>query len=323
MHSQPMTVVGTRRPFAVAVPSLPTREGSLAYLALQTAPLLAMAFLVVTRYWQDHPGIGWGLVAVTAAIWLPELRLRRLRLWWFAYVAGIFLYTLLRALADETATPTRTEYVIDIDAFLFFGHVPSEWLQARLFDPGAISLLDYVSVAIHWSFFIAPHAAAVAIFLWRRDLFGRYVALIAGTMWLGLLIFFLLPTNPPWLAGEMGRLDVVRIMDYVGAELSGGTYSSLSKSLGEPNSVAAMPSIHLGVTFAMYLWARGRYPRLAAAFLVYSVLMGAALVYLGEHYVADLLAGIGCAVIVFAVSKHAFRRLERTRSARTERPPSV
>jgi membrane-associated phospholipid phosphatase len=99
-------------------------------------------------------------------------------------------------------------------------------------------------------------------------------------------------------------------MDYVGAELHGGTYDSLSESLGEPNSVAAMPSIHMGVTFAMALWAWTRYPRLAASFLIYSVLMGAALVYLGEHYVADILAGMVCAAAVFAVAVWAFRRFE-------------
>ena len=79
MHSQPMVAVSTRRFAPFPAPSFPARDGSLAYLALQTAPLLAMALLVVTRYWQDHPIIGWALAALTAAVWVPELKFRNFR----------------------------------------------------------------------------------------------------------------------------------------------------------------------------------------------------------------------------------------------------
>jgi membrane-associated phospholipid phosphatase len=120
-------------------------------------------------------------------------------------------------------------------------------------------------------------------------------------MWLGLVLFFLVPTAPPWFAGELGQLaGVRRIMDYVGGSIHGSAYSSLYAALGEPNSVAAMPSIHMAVTFAMYLWARRYLPRFAGWFLAYSGVMAVALVYLGEHYVSDLIVGIACAVAAWA-----------------------
>lgn len=290
---------GTPRWGRLKLPPLPeppaTRSGRV-LLAAQAAVLLAMTGTVATRTWQDHTWFGFLLVGLALALWVPEARQRRIRRWWFVYVAGIFVYTLLRAYADEAGAPIRITYPISFDRWLFFGTDPTLWLQRRFFDPRDIGLLDYLAVATHWSFFIAPHALAVGVFLLQRRQFPRFAVLMVGTMWLGLALFFLVPTAPPWLAGEIGQLaGVRRIMDYVGGSIHGSAYSSLYAALGEPNSVAAMPSIHMAVTFAMYLWGRRHLPRLAPLLLAYCGVMAVSLVYLGEHYVADLLAGIACA----------------------------
>ena len=273
-------------------------------LALQTGLLVAMTAIVATRVWQDHVWVGFGLVAAAAAAWSPELRRARVRRWWFAYVAGIFAYTLLRSFADETAIPIQTAYAMDVDKVMFFGTDPVVWLQNRFFSPTSVSALDIFAVQVHWSFFLAPHVAAAVIFLRRRDLFPRYTVLVVGTMYLGLLLFFLLPTTPPWLAGQAGDLPgAFRVMDFVGGKVGPDTYQSFYASLGEPNSVAAMPSIHMGVTFAMYLWAREHYPKMARFLLAYCAVMAFSLVYLAEHYAFDLVVGMACAVLCHYASK--------------------
>ena len=275
-----------------------------AYLAIQAVSLLLMTGSVATRLWSDYPWLGPALVALAFAAWAPELVLRRQRSWWFAYVAGIFVYTLLRALADETAIPIRTQYVIHIDQALFFGRDPVTVLQSRFFSPDRVGFLDVLAVQVHWSFFLAPHALAVYVFWRHREEFAGYTVLVVGTMYLGLLLFFLAPTTPPWLAAQQGALDgAYRVMDFVGGRVDSESYQSFYASLGEPNSVAAMPSIHMGVTFAMYLWARGARPRLARVLLVYSLVMGAALVYLAEHYALDLGVGVVCALGAYAAAR--------------------
>ena len=270
-----------------------------ALAVVQAGLLLAMTTTVATRVWQDHVWIGFALVGLTLVAWAPELRRQRARRWWFVYVGGIFAYTLLRSFADETGVPVQTAYVIQFDRVLFFGNdvVPS--LQQKLFSPSHVSLLDWAAVVVHWSFFVAPHALAVAIFLFRRHLFPGYALLVVGTMYAGLAFFFLIPTAPPWLAAQSGDLPYMfRVMDFVGGQANSDTYASLYESLGEPNAVAAMPSIHFGVTFAMYLWARSRFPRFAYVLLAYSFVMGVSLLYLAEHYAFDLVVGLVCAVVV-------------------------
>lgn len=279
-----------------------------ALAVLQVATLLTMGGVVASKVWQDQAWVGFAVVGVTAAVWAPELSRPRARRWWFAYVAGIFVYTLLRAYADETLIPIRTGYVITLDRDLFLGRDPVVWLQDRLFSPTSISPLDWAAVSVHWSFFFAPHLGAIAVFLWRRDLFPRYTVLVVGTMYLGLVLFYLLPTTPPWLAAQQNALpQVYRVMDFVGGRVDAETYRTFYASLGEPNSVAAMPSIHMAVTFAMYLWTRDHYPRFAPILLVYSLVMGLALVYLAEHYILDLLAGVACALVCHVASRRIIR----------------
>ncbi len=296
-----------------ASPAVAAVFDSRALFVAQVAVLLAMLAIVATKVWQEHLGVGFALAGLSAVLWSPELWRVRIRSWWFIYVAGIFFYTLLRALADETAIPIHSAYVIDFDHLVFFGREPVEVLQDRLFSTSRVTALDVGAVLTHWSFFLAPHVAAIAIFFWRRDLFARYVALVVGTMYMGLLLFFFIPTTPPWLAAQANQLSgVFRIMDFVGGTVNRDTYASFHASLGEPNSVAAMPSIHMGVTFAMYLWARAHYRRAAWPLLAYCAVMGFALVYLGEHYVLDLLVGIVVASAAFWASRRLVPGVEST-----------
>lgn len=276
---------------------------SKALAVLQAGGLLAMTILVATRYWQDHVWLGFVVLGVGALPWLPEIGMSRARRWWFMYVAGIFLYTLLRSFADETAVPVRTNYVIDADSWLFGGSTPVEHLQDRFFSRSNIDFLDYLAVAVHWSFFIAPHALAVVLFRWKRTLFARYAAVVVGSMYAGLVLFFVIPTAPPWLAGEHGGLPgVYRVMDFVGGKVDASTYNEFYRALGEPNSVAAMPSIHMAVTLAMYLVVRPYHLRASMVLLAYCVVMGVALMYLGEHYFLDLAVGAAIAVVCYALS---------------------
>jgi membrane-associated phospholipid phosphatase len=84
------------------------------------------------------------------------------------------------------------------------------------------------------------------------------------------------------------------------------------------NQVAAMPSLHTGVAVMVALYA---VYRLTSPWrwltLLYPLSMGTALVYLGEHYVADLLGGVVLAVLVLGACTRweAWRR-----RGRDERP---
>jgi len=108
-------------------------------------------------------------------------------------------------------------------------------------------------------------------------------------MYVGLIGYFLVPTVPPWLAVETGAISgVVPIAhDVYHLRLPAVLVTAL-----DTNPVAAMPSLHAAFPATCALFAWSHFGRAAgAAMAAYALLMGAGLVYLGEHYLADVLAG--------------------------------
>jgi hypothetical protein len=292
-------------------------------LALQWTALLLMTASLATRSWYHDGWIPLVLLVIATLLWANELR-AGLRRWWFFYVAGIFLYTLLRSGADNSGFPVRTEYVINIDRWMFRGTEPVVWLQSHMFSPTHIDAFDWLTTQVHWSFFVAPHAVAIAIYIWRRELFPRYAQLVLGVMYVGLIFFYVVPTTPPWLAAQQGAFGVgpvYRVMDFVGGSIDPQAYRSLYSSLGEPNSVAAVPSIHMAVTFAVFLWVRRYFRPLAPLFLVYSIVMGLSLMHLAEHYAFDVLVGMLCALVVDFALERIDQWRRRPAAVTTVSPP--
>ncbi|MGE0228315.1 MAG: phosphatase PAP2 family protein [Dehalococcoidia bacterium] len=280
----------TSRPPAMALPRV--------IHAAQWALLVPLALSLATRTWYDHEWMAWALLAVTAAVWAPDMR-HGPRRWWFFYVAGLFVYTLLRAEADEFAFPVHVDYVIRFDQWLFRGEEPVVWLQSKFFSPSEVSVFDVIATQVHWSYFVVPHALAGVVYVWRRSLFSRYIMMLLAVNYIGLLCFYLVPTAPPWLASQYGHIGpVYRVMEFVGGSMDAETYRTLYSALGEPNVVAAVPSIHMAVTFAAYLWVRRVFPSVAPAFLAYSALMAVSLMHLAEHYFFDLMVGVLVALAV-------------------------
>ncbi len=309
----------------VVAPAVRTAAKSPAWSArllfgAQILSLLIMTGTMATRWWQDNIVAAFALTAVATALWVPEFTRGRARVWWYVYVAGIFFYTLLRSLADETGVAVQTGYVIGFDKALFLGNDPTLALQQRLFDPGDVSVVDWLAVSTHWSFFVAPHAAAVAVFLLRRELFPRFAVAMVGTWYAGLVLFFALPTTPPWLAGVSGELPgALRVMDFVGGSVSSDTYRKAYETFGEPNSVAAMPSLHMAITFILCLWALEHHRRWAPGLAIYGLLMAFALVYLAEHYVTDVLVGMAVAGVCYAATRRLVPVAAHLRNGRSSK----
>jgi PAP2 superfamily len=115
------------------------------------------------------------------------------------------------------------------------------------------------------------------------------------------------PTAPPWMAAKQGRIGHVDRIATRGWTRLGldSAHSMLSKGQATVNLVAAVPSLHAAYAalIAVTLWPMVGRRWLRALLVVHPVLMVFTIVYGGEHYVADALAGyvflalacLGCA----------------------------
>jgi hypothetical protein len=83
----------------------------------------------------------------------------------------------------------------------------------------------------------------------------------------------------------------------VGQQVWGRLWSPLYGFLGG-NPLAAMPSPHFATSLMAALLLAEAGPIAGALGAGYAAALGFALVYLGEHYVTDLIAGAGLVVLV-------------------------
>jgi hypothetical protein len=196
---------------------------------------------------------------------------------------------------DEQLARLKIDYPIRIDRVLGAGTLPTVRLQEALGQEGEVRPHDLALSIVHWSWFFFPHGS-MAYILWRhRERYPRSACLMAACFDLGCVVYWIVPTAPPWWAAQNGNMPPVRrIMAETGERFWGRLWRPLYHSL-EGNPFAAMPSLHFGtsVMAARLLSDLGK----GHGFLgwSYALTLGFGLVYLGEHYLIDLLAGLALA----------------------------
>ncbi len=224
----------------------------------------------------------------------------------YAYVAA---YKMPNDDPEALERRVRVDYPVRVDRALGLGRLPTLRLQHAFGRPGSFSAPERVLVWAHWVWFLVPHGTVAYHLVARRERFERAAVLTYAVFDLGCLVYWAVPTAPPWYAAERGRAGngdlpaVRRMMVEYGEQFWGRGWGPLYSVLGG-NPLAAMPSLHFATTLmAAHLLAELG-PIHAALGWTYCVTLGTSLVYLGEHYVVDLIAG---AALTEAIRRHGPR----------------
>ena len=278
------------------------------------ALFFAIAFVIDMATGQRYSSV-WGSMAIVGSLVAVFPRVRP-TLAAFGAFAGVWVaFNLVRAVADNLPLALAGEHAVaSFERRLFGGQLPSTWMQTRWFDRDAIGMHDVLLSIVHGSFFVVPFVVAIIVWWKHRSLFRPLLISTAIAFAIGLVGFILLPTVPPWIEQTD---DVMRIAHVVLADRTGLTLSSESDDMGywfEPNALAAMPSVHVAATVLVFLVLR-RINRVAGAIgAIYALAMTVGVVYLGEHYVLDALAGWAVALAGWWIARP--RRAEPTSPAR-------
>jgi membrane-associated phospholipid phosphatase len=222
------------------------------------------------------------------------------------YTTAWLAFSLIRAIMDDLGMPDQGGFIAQIDRLLAGGLTPTERLQDAFYTPGSTGILDLLTTSVHTSYYVMPHLVAVGLWWYgsrtgKRLAFRTYLAGSIAVMALGLLLYGLLPTSPPWIEATVD--DQMLVHRITRASNAGETRDpdQVYTFFTDPNPIAAMPSLHTAITVVMAaaLW-RVR-PALGIAGGVYALAMGFSLIYLGEHYLIDVLAGAALAISVTVV----------------------
>jgi membrane-associated phospholipid phosphatase len=244
---------------------------------------------------------------LTLSIGDGQHTIRRLIKDWLPIIAALLAYDLLRGVADGHAFAIHWEAPIHADKALGLGQVPTIRLQDALYTAGHLHFWDYLAFSFWFSHFFTTLLVGVAIWLYRYQWFHRFAACIVLLSALGLVTYVVFPAAPPWLAGQHHFLPhTFRITHAVVNNLPVPKASAMFQQGTEwGNDVAAVPSLHAAFTMliCLFLWPRVN-RRWRPLLVAYPIGMGLSLIYLGEHYLIDILLGwVYAAVTIYAVNR--------------------
>jgi hypothetical protein len=278
---------------------------------------------------------------------------------WLPFAFVLVAYDLSRGAATLIGRPTLWQWQVDVDRRLFFGTVPTVWLQERLKLPQAPGWEIMIST-VYMSFFILPYVVAAVLWLRDREEWRAFVRLFVGLSFAALVIYALLPAAPPWAAARCTPADVAggpsdprcmfgpargvpdggllgtmqgsrdgangwveRIATRGWGKLNLHSAGALiDQGQASVNLVAAIPSLHAALTAAVaaFLWNRVQ-PRWRPWLVAYVLIMAFTLVYTAEHYVVDILLGWALAAVV-VTAINVYETWRRQPSIATNCPPS-
>ena len=240
---------------------------------------------------------------------------------WVPFIGLLLGWEAMRSIAD-TISPTGVHYgSLRPELALFGGHLPEIWLQQLLYNAPFGPLLNKVTAAIDLLHFPAVIAIAFVIWLQGRAIFLLYSGALFLTALAAFAIFVLLPTAPPWYAMEHGAISGLQhIMVQVMPVKWSGYYQALN-----PNPVAANPSLHAAFPLVGFLSLLRLRSWLAWPLLAWCVAVWFSIVYLGEHYILDIVCGVALAtlchqLVAALLRSYGHRKIE---AVGVEREPDV
>jgi PAP2 superfamily len=255
---------------------------------------------------------------------------------WLPFALVLVVYDLSRGAATLLGAPTLWHFQPQADRWLFFGTLPTVWLQERIKMPQP-AWWEVIISGIYMSFFVLPYVVAGMLWLRNRSDWAAFVRRFVALSFVALVVYIVLPAAPPWAAARCTAADVAggpssphcMFRSPVGVP-NGGLLGAMHRSQpgahlfveristrgwgtlhlqsagallnsgqASVNLVAAIPSLHAAVTamISIFLWRRMK-ARWRPLLVAYPLAMAFVLVYSAEHFVIDILLGWALAAII-------------------------
>jgi len=235
---------------------------------------------------------------LAAAVAMPPGRPR------YAVIAATYMYLfkLSWELPYDDPERLRRRLLIDepirFDTWVGRGVAPGLRLQRALRRPGEVTALDIAVTVVYGSWFV-PHLLLGYLLVSHEQYVPRAGGRLSAAYHLTTPFYWLWPEAPPWWASEKeGRMggELERVARQVVCHVFKRPPPGDGEVAGNP--WGAMPSDHISsaAITAMGLGELG--PLYGALGWSYVAAASFAIVYLGEHYVADVVVGLAVAEIV-------------------------
>ncbi len=214
-------------------------------------------------------------------------------LWdWSPFLFILLSYDFFRGLADQLAG--RVHYFPQIFAdVVVFGNLPTITLQQILYHPGNLQWYDYLSTVFYFLHFALPLGFGFLLWIKNKDQFRSFTSQLLVLSYMAFFTYLIFPAAPPWLASQQGYIpELTKIMNVTLQTFPEKLQLPTIYHNFNPNEVAAIPSLHASYPFLVLLFIWKYYKNRALLFVPYVLGVWFSIVYLGEHYVVDIIIGV-------------------------------
>ena len=211
---------------------------------------------------------------------------------WGALLMIVMSYEALAGPIDSLSDSGKVFSLFALDKS-FWGFNLTGWIQSSL-SSAALTAGTYLLYEL-----LIPFVALTSVVVWRysRPNFGMYITAMLLTSYAAMLTFLVAPTAPPWLAGAASNL----------VENSGvGTATSYLGPLAavfQPDYYAAFPSMHAAYAIICSYFLLKANTKVGLTAVIFAAGTLFSTLYLGQHFLIDLVAGGVYAVIPCVISE--------------------
>lgn len=207
------------------------------------------------------------------------------------FILSFLSYEALNRLIDSVPRYIHVKEPIAVDLQIF-NAVPTLVLQQSVRAP----ILDYMSAAFYSLHFVAPTIFAFTLWKFRPAHYHRYSLAFMICTYSALMTFLVFPVAPPWYG-----VGAKRLLFQVDKNIGVPMYRAIYDYIGV-NPFAAFPSLHSAFPWLIAIFAIKTWKSKALPVLIYPVMVWFSAIYLGEHYVIDVVGGIIYATLAFIIA---------------------
>jgi membrane-associated phospholipid phosphatase len=209
---------------------------------------------------------------------------------WIPLVSIFLSYEAMDSIVGSLQKTVHVKQPIALELQLF-GSIPTLVLQQFYRSP----FLDYLGAFFYSLHFIAPVVFAFLLWKYYPGNYQKFVLALAIGTYSALITFLVYPVAPPWygLTSAQGwnGVQAIRILVHIDQTLGVPFYRTIFDFVSS-NQFAAFPSLHSMYAWLIALYALKVKKTRALPILLLPAGVWFSVVYLGEHYVVDVIGAV-------------------------------
>jgi hypothetical protein len=217
---------------------------------------------------------------------------------WVPFVTLFLAYEAMYGIVGNISGAVHVNELISTESQIF-GVIPTLILQQFYRNP----VFDFIGAFFYSLHFIIPTVFGFILWKYSPKNYWKYVFAFLICSYSALITFLVYPSAPPWFG-----VNASRILFQIDGQLGVPVYRTIFEFI-QANPYAAFPSLH-----AMYPWLISLYSIKIKRFkalpiLIIPIGVWFSAVYLGEHYVVDLIGGVFYSTFAFFLVEKLIPRL--------------